>query len=324
MKSLRASFNTYKSYIFLGLIIVLALAVFVPEIDNLKESFAALKDADMAWVLFGLVIFFCGLPIVAWQFVVIALKSLTYFLTLRVQMAGLFVSKLLPSSLGTFSLNFYYLTKKQHTATQAASVMAVNAITSGLAYVFIIGFAILFDSSDIVDSSSSPAVPWDTVLKLVFVLIAACVGLLLMRNIRTKLRGMARDFAKNLADYRDKKGVVVSAIFLNFAGSLTSLLALWASAHALGVQITIIQALVAYVFGNVAAGLVPTPGGLGAAEAGIYAGLVVVGVPSTDALTITLVYRVISYWIPTIPGYYYFWSLRKDVLSDFRVGRKKA
>ena len=238
-------------------------------------------------------------------------------------MATLFVSKLFPSSLGQFALNYYYLTKAKHSNVEAASVMAINAITSGVAYVFIIGFAIFFDQGNLTSTAtSSSSIDWAMIIKIMALIVVAAIASLAIKKVRQKVMAATKDVVTTLGAYKTRKLDVVWAILLNFAGSLTSLFALWASAHALGVNITVTEALVAYVLGNIVGGLVPTPGGLGAVEAGIYSGLVLVGVNTGDAFTITLIYRLLTYWIPIIPGYYYFYSLRKDVLKDFSLKRK--
>lgn len=325
MEKIKHFWARYKSYIFLALIVLLALKVFLPELSSLKESLQALRDAQLSWVLFGQIVFFLGLPIVAWQFLVIAIKPLKYGLTLKVEMASLFVSKLFPSSLGQFALNFYYLTKQKHNNIQAASVMAINAITSAIAYVFIILFAIFFDKGNLIaPSTQTTTVDWANIVKLLVIALLVAICSLALKRVRQKVFGAAKDLLKTLGVYKARKGDVVSATLLNFFGSLTSLVALWASAHALGVNITMTESLVAYVLGNIVGGLVPTPGGIGAVEAGIYSGLVLIGVDTGDAFTVTLIYRLLTYWVPILPGYLYFYSLRKDVLKDFSLKRKDA
>jgi undecaprenyl-diphosphatase len=327
MNKVKNFWAKYKSYIFLFLIILLALKVFLPELDSLKESIQALKDADLRWILFGQIIFFVGLPILAWQFLVIAIKPIKFWLTYRVEMASLFVSKLFPSSLGTVALNFYYLTKKKHSNVEATAVMAINGLTSAIAYVFIIGFAIFFDKGNLTSTaSSSSTVDWKMVITVCIAALFLSVFLLLIKKIRDKVKKALKDLMATLKLYQNRKKDVVLAVFLNFAGSLTSLFALWASAHAIGVDITLSESLVAYVLGNIVGGLVPTPGGIGAVEAGIYSGLVLVGVDTSSAFTVTLIYRLLTYWVPIAPGYYYFWTLRKDVLKEFslKAGKQKT
>ena len=45
-----------------------------------------------------------------------------------------------------------------------------------------------------------------------------------------------------------------------------------------------------------------TPGGLGFVEAGLVTTLTLAGVPGGDALAATLLYRIVSYWLPLLAG----------------------
>lgn len=320
MKNIWQFLKDHKSIIFLILIVILALKVFIPQIDNLKESITALKEADPAWIVAGTVIFFAGLPILAWQFLELALRPIKFFLTLRVQMAGLFVSKLLPSSLGTFSLNLYYLVQQKHTVVQGSTVMAMNAATSGIAYGILILLALIFNDSSFgsIDIDLS-GIPIGLIVLIGLGIIILGYVLYRMPKIHDKVNKMVKDIVDNLKTYKDNPRAAIMGTLLNGVGSFTSLFALYASAHAIGVDLSLSSALLAYTFGNIACAVVPTPGGLGAAEAGIYSGLVLVGIDTADAVTITLLYRLISYWLPILPGYYFFWSLRKNVLAKFSI-----
>lgn len=316
--------NKFKSYILLILIILLALKVFVPQLGELKESIVALKSANKSWVLFGLIIYWLGLPVLAWQYMVIAKKALHFWLTFKVQVAGLFVSKLLPSSLGTLTLNTYYLTVKKHTMPEATSVMAINAVTSGIAYAILILIALLLSPNSISGIVSELNIHWTAVVLIVFGLLLFIVLLLKLPKTRALINKYTSGFIKNIKDYKNNKKGVLLAILLNAVGSSTSLLALYASAQAVGIDITLPQAFMAYTFGNIAAGLVPTPGGLGAAEAGLYGAFVLMGYDTGPALSAVLIYRLISFWIPAIPGYIAFWNLRKDVLAKFSLKAKSS
>jgi undecaprenyl-diphosphatase len=58
---------------------------------------------------------------------------------------------------------------------------------------------------------------------------------------------------------------------------------------------------------NVAASAIaaasPTPGGLGAIEAALVAGLTGVGLGSGPAVSAVLTYRLATYWLPVAPGW---------------------
>jgi undecaprenyl-diphosphatase len=308
----------YQAYIFLVLIIFLALKVFIPQLSTLKDGLLALKQADFKWVLIGLVAFWVGLPILAKQYQVLAKKFIPFGLTLKVQIAGLFVGKLLPSSLGTLTLNSYYLIYKNHTASQVSSVMLVNAITSGLAYVALM--ALFF--SIFATINNSPI----TILMILLITIVGLLVIALLLHLTYKIpfiNNFAKiklaNFIQQLSDYKNHKNKIFSGIWLNGMGSLTSMFALYASAQALGLDIQLYQVFMAYTFGNIVAGVVPVPGGLGATEAGLYATFIALGYDEASSIATVFLYRLITFWIPVLPGIWAFINLKRDVLKDFKL-----
>jgi uncharacterized protein (TIRG00374 family) len=47
----------------------------------------------------------------------------------------------------------------------------------------------------------------------------------------------------------------------------------------------------------------PTPGGLGAVEAALTAGVSTIGVATTYAVPAVLLFRIVSFWLPIAPGW---------------------
>jgi uncharacterized protein (TIRG00374 family) len=63
------------------------------------------------------------------------------------------------------------------------------------------------------------------------------------------------------------------------------------------------------------AGIMPVPGGIGVTEAALTAGLVAAGVPQAEALSAVLIYRVITYYLPPVWGFFTLgWLRRHDYL----------
>jgi uncharacterized protein (TIRG00374 family) len=316
--------HKYAGYIFLCALIVLTLKVFIPQLDELKVSLSALKEADLKWIVLGTIVFFTGIPILALQFVALALKPLKFGLTYRVEMASLFVSKLLPSVVGSISLNAYYFVKQKHTPSQAATVIAMNSLTSGVAYLTLIIIGMSVSTLSLEGVAEAFSVPQNLWLFFGILLFGVLSLLHKSKALQKRLESLWNDTKKNIQFYKNRPTAPLLGLIYNFAGSSTSLFALYASAHSINVDLTFAGALLAYTFGNIAAALVPTPGGLGATEAGIYSGLVMVGIPGPEAIIITSIYRVITYWLPILPGYYFFWDLRKSVLSGFKIHKNYA
>ncbi len=58
-----------------------------------------------------------------------------------------------------------------------------------------------------------------------------------------------------------------------------------------------------YLAGATIGQAAPTPGGLGAVEAALAAGLTAAGLDAGTAVSAVLLYRLITFWLPTVPGY---------------------
>jgi undecaprenyl-diphosphatase len=58
-----------------------------------------------------------------------------------------------------------------------------------------------------------------------------------------------------------------------------------------------------YLTGSAVATAAPTPGGLGALEAALIAGLVAAGMSNTIALPAVFLFRLATFWLPVLPGW---------------------
>jgi uncharacterized protein (TIRG00374 family) len=47
----------------------------------------------------------------------------------------------------------------------------------------------------------------------------------------------------------------------------------------------------------------PTPGGVGATEAALIAGYTAVGVTAATAFAAVLLFRLVTFWLPILPGW---------------------
>jgi len=93
-----------------------------------------------------------------------------------------------------------------------------------------------------------------------------------------------------------------------FGGTLATevifALTLGAVASGYGVHLSLAQLLLVNVAATTLAGLVPVPGGIGAAEAALAGGLAAFGVPEALAFAIAITHRLCTYYLPPVWGYF--------------------
>ena len=87
---------------------------------------------------------------------------------------------------------------------------------------------------------------------------------------------------------------------------------LWACFHAFGSPPPVAVIVMAYFLGALA-NVLPLPGGLGGVEAGMVGAFIAFGTPTSLALLAVLAYRLISFWLPTVPGAAAYLQLRRTV-----------
>jgi uncharacterized membrane protein YbhN (UPF0104 family) len=93
------------------------------------------------------------------------------------------------------------------------------------------------------------------------------------------------------------------------------ILCLDASIRALGGSVALVSVAVVYLTGNAIGSVVPTPGGLGAVEAALSAGLITAGLPGTTAVSAVLLFRTLTFWLPVPLGWVSMhYLLRRDAL----------
>jgi uncharacterized protein (TIRG00374 family) len=88
-----------------------------------------------------------------------------------------------------------------------------------------------------------------------------------------------------------------------FMSNVAAILSFIACIHAYGVHMGFAQAGALYVVAAAIGGTVPTPGGVGGVEAALTAALIGAGVLAATAAAIVLLFRIFTFWLPTIPGW---------------------
>jgi uncharacterized protein (TIRG00374 family) len=142
--------------------------------------------------------------------------------------------------------------------------------------------------------------------------------LVAVRRVRRAITGRVRTW---WPDVRDAvRGLRASnKLALLIGGSLaTELLfatALGIFANAVGYDIGLADLLVINISVSLLASFVPVPGGIGVAEFGLTVGLVAAGMPDEAAFATAILYRVATFYVPPIWGFFAMrWLQRNSLL----------
>jgi uncharacterized protein (TIRG00374 family) len=85
---------------------------------------------------------------------------------------------------------------------------------------------------------------------------------------------------------------------------LSTIFAFVWSCRAFDIDLAFVELGALYMVANTVASAVPTPGGVGAIEAALVFMLTSALVDDATAWAAVVLFRLINYWFPTIPGYF--------------------
>lgn len=280
-------------------VIVLGMYVVVPQLGSFRSSWHLLSHPQPAWTMLAVVLTASTYAAGALTYRLLAFHSLRYGELLLIQVAAMFVNRLLPAGLGALGVNFAYLKHRRHRSVEAASVVAVNNCLGFAGHGILVGCVLLLPLNSQVRAAGAFGRPALELIILVAAL-ALAAGIAVLGS--SKIKRAIGQLLAQLWAYRRRPGRLVLALFSSIGLTICNILALYCCAQALGIQIDPATMLIIFTFGIGLGTAVPTPGGLGAFEAGLVAGFAAYGVPAATALAAALLYRLVSYWLPLAVG----------------------
>jgi len=150
--------------------------------------------------------------------------------------------------------------------------------------------------------------PSSSKLLLIVAIVAAIAGIVLAtrpgrRFAVAKLIPGLRSGAASLARVARAPGKMIMLFGGSALITLAYIGALAASVQAFGGGPGIVVIGAVYLGAAALAAAAPSPGGLGAIEAALIAGLTGVGMPAGPAVSAVLLHRLATYWLPVAPGW---------------------
>ncbi|MEW2298657.1 lysylphosphatidylglycerol synthase domain-containing protein [Streptomyces sp. NPDC006655] len=234
------------------------------------------------------------------------------------QVAGSFVKIVAPAAVGGVALNTRFLQRAGvRPGGAVASVGASQLFGLGCHILMLLSFGYLTGTEKTPSLSPSRTVIAGLLTVAVLVLVVTSVPFM-RKFVVTRVRSLFAGVVPRMLDVLQRPQKLVTGIGGMLLLTACFVMCLDASIRAFGDQSTSLSiASVAVVFlaGNALGSAAPTPGGVGAVEATLTVGLIAVGLPKEVAAPAVLLYRLLTLWLPVLPGWLAFNHLtRKGAL----------
>jgi uncharacterized protein (TIRG00374 family) len=296
------------------------LYLVLPGLLKLFGSLPQLEAVFPAWIV-PIFVLEAAAFVCAWELLRIALKTDKWFDIACAQLTGNALGHALPGGAATGGATTYQMLTRSgfDGPTTSTALTAVGLLSTATLFVLpILALpAILFGlavSSELVRGAILGGVVGIFVVTGASILlvsdnIVSGLGRFIDGFLRRVLRRPVPDpsLETRLVQSRDFVRGALSeswklAVPAALGNQLFDFLALYVSLLAVGAHIDPVLVLLAYVAGSALAMIPITPGGLGFVEAGLTGVLTLAGVTADQAVLATLLYRLVSYWLPLPAG----------------------
>ncbi|MDN3026604.1 lysylphosphatidylglycerol synthase domain-containing protein [Streptomyces sp. S.PB5] len=277
-----------------------------------------IQNAEWGWVAAAVLFSAASYFAAAMSLLGFVPERVPFMRTVGAQVAGSFVKIVAPAAVGGVALNTRFLQRQGvRPGLAVASVGASQLFGLGCHILMLLSFGYLTGTEKTPSLSPSRTVIAGLLTVAVLVLVVTSVPFL-RKFVVTRVRSLFAGVVPRMLDVLQRPQKLLTGIGGMLLLTACFVMCLDASIRAFGTEgssISIASVAVVFLAGNALGSAAPTPGGVGAVEATLTVGLIAVGLPSEVAAPAVLLYRLLTLWLPVLPGWLAFNHLtRKGAL----------
>lgn len=292
----------------LALLAVLAVTAYLVISQLADIGFGTIADelrgAEPAWLIVAFILAQCTFVAGGIALRGTVLTPLALLPCVLLQSAIKLINMTVPSAAGRIGMNLRFLQQMGVPRPQAVAAGTIDDVVKKIVQVGLLLLALLFvkvrlDTTKLhgpsLDNRLAAALGVALVVTGVVILAVPKFRARIVPSVRSALSGV-----RAVARIREKRLQLFGG---RLASELLYALSLGATCLAYGIDLNLAELVFVNTAAGLVAGLIPTPGGVGAAEASISAGLIAVGVDDSTAVAIAITQRLWTFYLPPIWGY---------------------
>jgi undecaprenyl-diphosphatase len=295
--------------------LAIAFYVLIPQLADVSGVWAKLKDADWTWALYALgasALTYVGATLTVTGAVP---TRIPFISTLGTQLAGSFVNRIVPARVGGIATNVRYLQKQGIDLVVASSSVGLQQLSGLLVHISLSFVFLLWAGRSGV--AAFDFLPSGQTVLIGLTVILALSGLLFLLPsgrgvLRKRVMPILRRSGQGIGTVARRPLKLAELLGGSVLLTLSYIAALVFSVHAFGApEVTVASIGVVFLVGSAISSAAPTPGGLGAVEAALIAGLTAIGLDRDVAVPAVFLYRIATFWLPIVPGWIAFVLLQR-------------
>jgi uncharacterized membrane protein YbhN (UPF0104 family) len=300
---------TVRSAIQLALLGLASYAIVTAATDVDWDAFrTTLEDASWWWVAAAFVV--AQLPRVSQAFSTLGSvpAPLPFGPVYAMQLATGYMNVALPSNLARMAVNIRFFQRQGLSAPVAVTAGTIDSFASTVIQAVLLALLLVLSETSLALELPFPSGGSLTLLGIVAgLVVVSAAALLALRRVRTAIVDNVRrwwpDVVRSLAGLRARHKLAL-LVGGSLATEVLFAAALGLFAQSFGYDITLAELLVINMSVSLVGSFVPIPGNIGVAEFGLTIGLVSAGMTDEAALAAVLLYRIATYYLPPVWGFF--------------------
>ncbi len=233
------------------------------------------------------------------------------------QLAVAYINLVIPGAAARIAVNVRFFQRQGLSRGASVAIGAVDGFGSLVIQVIVLGSLLLFGSASVdvdldLDFTSGAG-------RLLVVIVGVAVGLGLVialiprlrRVVVTQVRQLLTEASSALQGLAEPRRLAM-LFGGNLAADVLLALSLGAFVRSVGFNVSFGELIFIVIVVALLAGVLPIPGGIGVTEGGLVFGLTAAGVPEEIAFGAVMMYRIATFYLPPVWGFFAFRWLERN------------
>ncbi|NEB37784.1 lysylphosphatidylglycerol synthase transmembrane domain-containing protein [Streptomyces sp. SID14515] len=277
---------------------------------------AVVEQAEWGWVAAALGFSALSYVAAAMSLLGFVPERVSFLKTVQAQVAGSFVKIVAPAAVGGVALNTRFLQRAGVRPGLAVASVGASQLFGLGAHIMLLALFGYLTGTEKTPDSLTPSRTVIAGLLTVAVLVLVVTAIPFLRKfVVTRVRSLFAGVVPRMLDVVQRPQKLLTGIGGMLLLTGLFVLCLDASIRAFSgpdvPQLSYASIAVVFLAGNALGSAAPTPGGMGAVEGALTLGLIAVGLPKEVAAPAVLLYRVMTLWLPVLPGWIAFNQLTR-------------
>ena len=271
------------------------------------------KDAVWGWLLVALILSPLSQIPQAFSTLGATLQEIRFWPVLMLQYAVQFIGLAVPSSAARVAMEVRFFERSGVPSAGAISIGAIDSFSTFVIQILLIVLILASDAVTLNLASQATGSPddgfnWAALLTGIVLVVGALGIAYLVPSTRKKLHKFRETLSEKWADAKEALSVLrhPKKLALLLGGNLIAqvilAIILGLCLKAFGQSASLAALILVNTFVTLFSGLLPVPGGVGVAEAGLTAGLIAIGIPDGIAASTAIAFRLVTFYLPPLWG----------------------